>query len=69
MRSLHTLRYPTLKANDRRFIEALRREHDVAFRDVVAPHVTLLFGCDAVADEVYREHVHTICEGQRPIAF
>lgn len=69
MATLYTLCYPTLTSEDRRFIDDFRREHDVPFRDVVAPHLTLVFGCDEVPELTYREHVRAVAQSQRVIRF
>jgi hypothetical protein len=41
MPSLYTLCYPSLTTKDRQFIDEFRHEHDILFRDVVAPHLRL----------------------------
>jgi len=69
MRSLYILCYPHLADADRKFIDRFRREHDIPFRDVVAPHFTLVFGCSDVPLSVCREHVATVARTQGPIAF
>lgn len=69
MNSLYTLAYPQLSASDRMFIEEFRRRYDIPFRDVVAPHWTLAFGCTAIAEAEYCQHVREITEAQSMIRF
>jgi 2'-5' RNA ligase len=65
MPALYTLGYPTLSETDAAFIQRFRSEHDLRYRDVVAPHFTLVFGCAAVAEEQYLQHVAAVA-AQRP---
>lgn len=67
--NLYTLCYPKLISEDRRFIDEYRREHDIPFRDVVAPHFTMAFGCGEVPESVYREHVRAVAQSQGVIRF
>jgi hypothetical protein len=72
MRTLYTLAYPTLHEADLRFIETFRREHDLRYRDVVAAHFTLVFGCDAVNEAEYLERnlrASTAAERRRATMF
>ncbi len=69
MATLFTLCYPKLTAGDHRFIEKFRLENDIPFRDVVAPHFTLVFGCGEVSEPVYREHVGVVARSQGVIRF
>lgn len=69
MPTLFTLCYPNLTTQDRQFIDEFRREHDIPFRDVVAPHFTMAFGCDQVPEPMYREHVRAVAQSQRVIRF
>ena len=69
MTTLYALCYPTFTDGDRQFIDDLRRENDIAFRDIVAPHFTMLFACDAVPELAYREHVCGVARSQAAIGF
>jgi 2'-5' RNA ligase len=69
LKTLYTLCYPRLSDADRRLIEEFRREHDIPFRDVVAPHFTMVFGCSDVPLSIYLEHVNTVARSQRDIHF
>jgi hypothetical protein len=63
MLPLYTLAYPLLSQTDRKFIDSYRSEHDAAFRDVVAPHFTMLFGCDQIPESEYK-HVRSVATQQ-----
>lgn len=66
---LYTLAYPTLTASDRAFIDRLRGEHDPLYRDVVAPHFTLVFGSAAVAEEEYLRHGAAVAGETQAVPF
>jgi hypothetical protein len=69
MLPLYTLAYPLLSQTDRKFIDSYRNEHDAAFRDVVAPHFTMLFGCDQIPACEYEAHVRSVAARSKPIPF
>jgi 2'-5' RNA ligase len=69
MPTLYTLAYPSLSQVDKKFIDSYRIEHDAAFRDVVAPHFTMLFACDQIPQNEYREHVRSVASRSTPIPF
>jgi 2'-5' RNA ligase len=69
VRTLYTLAYPMFSEADMSFIEHFRQEHDARHRDVVAPHVTLAFGCNAVAEVEYLPHVEAVAQGNLSINF
>jgi len=69
MPPLYTLAYPLLSHADRTFIDGFRSEHDSAFRDVVAPHFTMLFGCDQIPEDEYKAHVRSVAARSSPIQF
>jgi hypothetical protein len=69
MQTLFTLCYPSLTGADRLFIDEYRREHDIPFRDVVAPHFTMVFGCRDVPIAAYRAHVADVANSQTAINF
>lgn len=66
---LYTVAYPELDASDGEFIRAFRDEHDLPYRDVVAPHFTLVFGCDEITEAAYLKHVEMVATKVSPIAF
>src|SRR5262245_52203029 len=51
------------------FIRAFRARHDPEFCHLVAPHYTLAFGCEAIAEESYVQHVAEIAAATAPIRF
>lgn len=69
MRTLYTLAYLSLSEADMSFIERFRHEHDVRYRDVVAPHFTMVFGCGAVGEVEYRQHVEAVAEASAALRF
>ena len=69
MRKLFTLGYPTLPAADMAFLHGFRNQHDERYRDVVAPHFTLVFACTSVAEDDYVRHVAAIAERCERIKF
>ncbi|MEM1046661.1 MAG: 2'-5' RNA ligase family protein [Pseudomonadota bacterium] len=66
---LYALAYPVLKDRDRTFIDAYRDRHDVPYRDVVAPHFTLVFGCEAVSEKDFCDHVEQVAGQMSPVYF
>lgn len=69
MRALYTLAYPNIAPDNRLFIEAFRREHDLAHRDVVDVHFTLVFGNRDIQESDYIAHVQDIAATWEPISF
>jgi len=59
MRKLHTVAFPSLTAASARFIAGFRARHDRQAA-LLGPHFTLLFGCDAVDEAAYIEHVRSV---------
>ncbi len=68
MRKLYTVAFPTLGEDDARFIAGIRASHDRQV-SVLGPHFTLLFGCDAIAEATYIDHVRTIAASTPAFAF
>ena len=68
VRTLFTLAYPGLSADDQTRLEAFRRDHDPNC-SVVRAHFTMVFGCNAVAEGAYLDHVRQVCRQGRPIQF
>ena len=69
MDKLYTLAYPTLGKSDAAFIERFRREHDLPYRDVVAPHFTMVFACSALPEAEYLQHVEAVAKASSAIDF
>ena len=67
--SLVALCYPKVPERHQRFMDQLREKHDLAFKDVVRPHFTLVFPLRGVSDLVYREHIQTIAARREPFPF
>ena len=68
-RKLYTLAYPTLAPADRAFIDHIRNEHDLPYRDVVKPHFTMVFSCSDLNEQDYQSHVREVSRLAMPIAF
>ncbi len=60
MRTLYTVAYPDISTADAAFIKAFRHENDLSYRDVVAAHFTMVFGCGNVAEPEYTAHIKRI---------
>jgi 2'-5' RNA ligase len=67
--TLYTLSYPEIPVEAAAYLEAFRREHDIPYRDVVAAHFTMVFGCNGLAVSQYTEHVATVARASSPISF
>jgi 2'-5' RNA ligase len=59
MRKLYTVAFPNLSEADARLVEGIRASHDRQAH-LLGPHFTLLFGCDAVDEAAYLEHVRAV---------
>jgi 2'-5' RNA ligase len=68
MRKLYTVAFPTLADADARFVAGIRARHDRQV-GILGPHFTLLFGCDAVDEAAYVDHVRAIAASTRAFAF
>lgn len=68
MRTLYTLAYPTLSDAEADLIARFRAEHD-ARHTVVAPHFTMVFGCGAIAEAQYLQHVAAVARSSAPVNF
>ena len=66
---LYTVAYPELSEGDSRFVAEFRQLHDVPYRDVVAAHFTLLFGCEELDERSYLEHVEAVASRTRRFDF
>ena len=55
--ALAVVNYPAIGKDDLDWIQSVRREHDHLFFSVVAPHFTIVFPTDGVAQSTLIEHV------------
>lgn len=69
MRTLYTLAYPVIKVADRQFLDVFRRTHDQDRARRVAPHFTLLFGCNALTEADYLQHVQSAAKACTALRF
>jgi 2'-5' RNA ligase len=69
MPQLYTLAYPTLTETDLTFIDNFHNRHDLRYKDVVAPHFTMVFACNNVAEDTYLHHVEEVAGTSRVIEF
>ncbi len=52
--------YPKLSQSDFDWIQSVRESHDPKYFDVVAPHVTLVFGTQKLSVSELTDHVHEV---------
>ncbi|MBT9457419.1 MAG: GNAT family N-acetyltransferase [Burkholderiaceae bacterium] len=69
MRTLYTLAYPTLTVADQQFLRAFRGKHDQDRVKLVVPHFTLLFGCKALPETDYLQHVQAAAKARAALRF
>lgn len=69
MSTLYTVSYPDVAPEATSFMEQFRREHDLPYRDVVAAHFTIMFGCKTVELFEYTKHVSAVASQSKPIHF
>nr|WP_316638711.1 hypothetical protein [uncultured Roseateles sp.] len=69
MRTLYTLAYPALTAADRQFLQTFRGRHDPDRVKLIAPHFTLLFGCKALPEADYLQHVQAATKAHAALRF
>ena len=55
--ALAVVSYPTISDNDFCWLQSIRQKHDHLFFQVVAPHLTIVFPTDALAQSTFIEHV------------
>lgn len=65
---LYTVAYLNVSTSAGAFFDAFRQEHDPHV-DVVAPHFTLVFGCKAVPETAYNEHIASVAQSTKSIRF
>ena len=68
MRKLYTVAFPTLNEADARFIAEVRAAHD-RHASMLGPHFTLLFGCAALDEAAYVDHVRSIAASTTAFRF
>ena len=61
-KSLLVVNYPTLVAEDLEKIQSVRRQHDLLYRDVVAPHFTLVFPVFDFDEATFIQHVQRVTQ-------
>lgn len=69
MSTLYTVSYPDVSPEASAFMESFRREHDLPYRDVVAAHFTMVFGCKTLALPDYTRHIAEVAEQSMAIRF
>ena len=62
MRKLYTVAFPSLTVASARLLAEIRAQHDRQAA-LLGPHFTLLFGCDAVDEAGYVDHVRSVAAG------
>jgi 2'-5' RNA ligase len=65
---LYTVAYLDVSISACAFLNSVRQEHDPQV-DVVAPHFTMVFGCNAVSESAYNEHIASVASNTRSIKF
>ncbi len=66
---LYALCYPRFNGEGGKFVDDLRQEHDLMYRDVVRPHFTMRFQVRDMSLEAFTEHVIHVASRHAPIAF
>jgi 2'-5' RNA ligase len=69
MPTLYTVCYPEVQSEALSFMEQFRQEHDLPYRDVVAAHFTMVFGCKTVELPDYTNHIAAVARQSEPIRF
>ena len=67
--SVVALCYPKVSEEQQRFLNGLRDQYDLAYREVVQPHFTLVFPVSDVSLVELSEHVRRIALGHGPFRF
>jgi 2'-5' RNA ligase len=67
--SLVALCYPTVTDEQQRFMDDLRSQYDLAFKDVVRPHFTLVFPVRDLPTPTFQNHVQRIARTHVPFRF
>ena len=55
--SLLVLAYPVLSSTDYQWIQAIRATHDPQYYKIIAPHFTLVFPVETLAQERFVAHI------------
>lgn len=69
MPTLYTVSYPEVAPEALSFMEQFRHEHDLPYRDVVAAHFTMVFGCKTLGLPDYTKHIAAVARQSEPIRF
>jgi 2'-5' RNA ligase len=69
MPTLYTVAYPEVAPDASSFMEGFRQEHDLPYRDVVAAHFTMVFGCKTLEVSDYTTHIASVARGSKPVLF
>jgi 2'-5' RNA ligase len=69
MPTLYTVCYPDVSRQASSFMESFRREHDLPYRDVVAAHFTLVFGCKTIPVPEYSNHISAVASQWQSVHF
>ena len=69
MPTLYTVSYPDVAPEASSFMQEFRREHDLPYRDVVAAHFTMVFGCKTIELPDYTNHIADVASQSAPIRF
>ncbi len=69
MGMLFTLAFPSFSGEGGQLVESFRRRHDLAQSDLVAAHVTLVFGSHVADEDAYLRHVEAVVSASPPIEF
>jgi len=69
MPTLYTVSYPEVAPKDLSFMEGFRRIHDLPYRDVVAAHYTMVFGCKTIELPDYAKHIAAVARDSEPVRF
>ena len=65
----YVLAYPNISRADRDFIDHFREKHDLPYKDLVAPHFTMVFGLQGFSETHLLRHVEQVCGHEDKIAF
>ena len=69
MPTLYTVSYPEVAPDASAFMERFRQDHDLPYRDVVAAHFTMVFGCKSVEVPDYTMHIAAVARQAEPVRF
>jgi 2'-5' RNA ligase len=67
--SLLVVTYPVLSQTDYQWVQTIRATHDTLYYHVVAPHFTLVFPVESLAQEPFVAHIARQIRGVPPFRF